>query len=295
MKYHLSRSVFTGLYYTTLLGGEFDNCHGQGRTEKEAVASLKIRVNQLRNIKSRKSMKNLIKELGNLYTNTPEQIGQLSVAQIQAIRDIITHEYRKIRLKYEVVFESGNSDLEDFEKIKARFETTGVLAISSDHNNSPLLGEDVNLFFRAWHDFIHITNDFPFGFEGEFNTFLKHIDGYEDVAGYVEVLFSEVVLQTAYFETFGDFYEDQKVVLPHYQYISRCIERFLDESGVKLNEEEYVAFDDNNYFVKKPENQEILIGSRSDLEDLGYENLVSTAKLTYSKKSELIKDITKYR
>ncbi len=49
MQYHVYRDVFTGLIYTTLLGGEFSNCHGQGKTEEEAVISLKIRVNQLRN------------------------------------------------------------------------------------------------------------------------------------------------------------------------------------------------------------------------------------------------------
>lgn len=48
MLYNIYKDIFTGLYYTTLLGGEFDNCHGQGTTEQGAVTSLKIRVNQLR-------------------------------------------------------------------------------------------------------------------------------------------------------------------------------------------------------------------------------------------------------
>jgi len=48
MKYSYYQDVFTGLYYTTLLGGEFSNCHGQGSTLDSAVMSLKIRVNQLR-------------------------------------------------------------------------------------------------------------------------------------------------------------------------------------------------------------------------------------------------------
>ena len=47
--YSLFRDVFTRLYYTTLLGGEFGNCHGQGNTPEGAVMSLRIRVNQLRN------------------------------------------------------------------------------------------------------------------------------------------------------------------------------------------------------------------------------------------------------
>jgi hypothetical protein len=49
MQYHLYTDVFTRLTYATLLGGEFSNCYGQGNNEAEAVASLKIRVNQLRN------------------------------------------------------------------------------------------------------------------------------------------------------------------------------------------------------------------------------------------------------
>ena len=48
INYSVYRDVFTGSYYTTLLGGEFANCHGQGRTEDEAVRGLKIRIYQLR-------------------------------------------------------------------------------------------------------------------------------------------------------------------------------------------------------------------------------------------------------
>lgn len=60
MKYHVFRDVFTGLTYTTLLGGEFPNCHGQGTNETEAVTSLKIRVNQLRNKKKHNEKSNTI-------------------------------------------------------------------------------------------------------------------------------------------------------------------------------------------------------------------------------------------
>lgn len=49
MDYSIHQDVFTGLYYSTLLGGEFANCHGQGSTPDGAVKSLKIRVIQLRN------------------------------------------------------------------------------------------------------------------------------------------------------------------------------------------------------------------------------------------------------
>jgi len=46
------QDVFTGRFYSTLMGGEFSNCHGQGSTADESVRCLKIRVYQLRNKKS---------------------------------------------------------------------------------------------------------------------------------------------------------------------------------------------------------------------------------------------------
>ena len=48
MKSHILLNIFTGLYSATLLGGEFSNCYGHGKTEANAIASLKIRVAQLR-------------------------------------------------------------------------------------------------------------------------------------------------------------------------------------------------------------------------------------------------------
>lgn len=49
MNYTIHKDIFTGLYYTLLLGGRFSNCHGQGPTPEDAITSLKIRVNQLIN------------------------------------------------------------------------------------------------------------------------------------------------------------------------------------------------------------------------------------------------------
>lgn len=49
IKYSINKDVFSGMYYSTLLGGEFSNCHGQGSTIEGCIISLKIRVNQLRN------------------------------------------------------------------------------------------------------------------------------------------------------------------------------------------------------------------------------------------------------
>jgi len=53
LKAHIHRSVWTNRYESTLLGGEFSNCHGQGESPEMAMISLKIRVNQLRAIRSK--------------------------------------------------------------------------------------------------------------------------------------------------------------------------------------------------------------------------------------------------
>lgn len=45
LKYHLSQSVSTRVWTATLLGGEFDNCHGQGNTADQAIKSLCFIVN----------------------------------------------------------------------------------------------------------------------------------------------------------------------------------------------------------------------------------------------------------
>ena len=50
MHYSIHKNVFTGLYHSLLLDGEYANCHGQGPTREMAYISLRIRVNQLRNI-----------------------------------------------------------------------------------------------------------------------------------------------------------------------------------------------------------------------------------------------------
>ena len=42
MNAHIHKSLWTGLYHATLLGGEFANCHGQGPTPEMAKISLKL-------------------------------------------------------------------------------------------------------------------------------------------------------------------------------------------------------------------------------------------------------------
>lgn len=86
------------------------------------------------------------------------------------------------------------------------------LQISEDNNNSRLLPGDLNLRFRAVHDYIHYLIQAPFTAEGEiavYNLQKKlHSEGISQ-----KILFSEVVLQACYVEYFGRFAPVQKVVL----------------------------------------------------------------------------------
>lgn len=51
MRCVVNQDVFTGMYWATLLGGEFDNCCGRGDSEISAIRSLRIRIHQLRHKK----------------------------------------------------------------------------------------------------------------------------------------------------------------------------------------------------------------------------------------------------
>jgi hypothetical protein len=48
MEKHIQYDAVNNLYYATLLGGEFHNCDGVGKTAELAEISLRIRYNQLK-------------------------------------------------------------------------------------------------------------------------------------------------------------------------------------------------------------------------------------------------------
>lgn len=165
-------------------------------------------------------MKNLINKLGTMYAEMPNNFNQLTASEIKEIRQIITDKF--LDLPCNVSFEYGNIELDNFEYVKKVYKTENVLLISADNNNSELLPNNLNLWFRAWHDYIHLENNYLFGFEGEFYAFLKHIENQSDL--FKQVCFSEIVLQTSYFETFNKFAEFQKLVLLPIEEVNTLIE-----------------------------------------------------------------------
>ena len=86
------------------------------------------------------------------------------------------------------------------------------MLISAEHNESRLLPGNLNLKFRAVHDYLHYVLQAPFTASGEIEVYKLqkkfHKEGISQ-----QILFSEVVLQACYQEYFGKFAEVQKVVL----------------------------------------------------------------------------------
>ena len=96
---------------------------------------------------------------------------------------------------YELTFDAVNSN-----KIK----------IYSGDNNSRLLPGDLNLYSRAIHDWIHYFHQLPFGFEGECKVYEIQKLLYPESMW--PLLYSEIVLQTAFVEVYG-YFPEQKVIV----------------------------------------------------------------------------------
>lgn len=155
--------------------------------------------------------KELIKHLSGVYERNKCSLKYISLDTIAELHDRITEAFHMLPCKILFVDEP----LDDFEEVKKHFKMTDVIKISKLNNNSDLLPGNLNLWFRAWHDFIHLECDFSFTFEGEYHVFLKQSIGLSDKAK--QILFSEIVLQASYALFYGTFAEIQKVVLIDYE------------------------------------------------------------------------------
>lgn len=85
------------------------------------------------------------------------------------------------------------------------------LVISTDYCEHPVWEDEVNLRFRAVHDYYgHILTGFDFTLEGEYNAYLATAKLHTPSAAHA--LFTEVYVQALYQTTLGNF-PKQKVVL----------------------------------------------------------------------------------
>jgi hypothetical protein len=137
--------------------------------------------------------------------------------------DIPIEELNEFRLEVELAFSRITSGgpvvaFVDYDPYKSLAELTVdiinrfEMKISSLNNDSKLLPGDLNLKFRAVHDFLHYFLQQPFNYLGEYKVYQaqKHIHKSQLRR---QILYSEVVLQAAYCEYFGHFSDKQKIVL----------------------------------------------------------------------------------
>jgi hypothetical protein len=88
----------------------------------------------------------------------------------------------------------------------------GKLLISTQFNQSELLGSEINLIFRAIHDIHHVKLNADFNWQGECAS-TRYIMSLTDNILFQQLLFSEILGQSAVCLYTGQFPEHQKVVL----------------------------------------------------------------------------------
>lgn len=136
------------------------------------------------------------------YKDAPLISGR-ALPSYQALRKTITIDYLKILqtgLKvFYVNFEPYSDHLEMFKDIRERT----ILKISQLHCEHPLFTLEENARFRAIHDYCHYAAQTGFRLHGEYNTYLYHAARIPQEAH--TALYSEVVIQAAYFYRYGAF------------------------------------------------------------------------------------------
>ena len=88
----------------------------------------------------------------------------------------------------------------------------GSLLVSTQFNESNLLGQQVNMIFRCIHDMHHVKLNADFSWQGECAS-TRHFMSLTDNFLFKQLLFSEILGQSAVYLYDGQFPEHQKVVL----------------------------------------------------------------------------------
>ena len=99
-----------------------------------------------------------------------------------------------------------------FDRHVQRFKETGTIKIWTGASEGTIFGEPtINHYFRAWHDYIHITEGLGYDFVGE--SIVCEIQKSQLPNEWIfekELIQSEIVGQAQYFMTNGDFLKDQR-------------------------------------------------------------------------------------
>lgn len=105
------------------------------------------------------------------------------------------------------------SDIEGtFKKHKQRWEREGVIHIWTGASDKTIFGDaGINIYFRAWHDYLHLKHDLGYDFIGETAVAQIQMAMLPKEWHFERMLVnSEVVGQALYFMKHGKFIEDQR-------------------------------------------------------------------------------------
>ncbi|MGQ4648675.1 hypothetical protein [Lyngbya aestuarii] len=154
-----------------------------------------------------------IKDIAEYYIAAPNYKIPTQVARefSQFIVDLAQIELQGMSFQYvdfDPYFRGSELCLED---IYADFYQRKLM-ISTQGNNSELLGPEINMMFRCIHEMHHLQLNVGFGWEGEAATAI-HIMSLTDKLLFKQILFSETLGQVAVRLHRGQFPEFQKVVL----------------------------------------------------------------------------------
>ncbi|MBE9129337.1 MULTISPECIES: hypothetical protein [unclassified Coleofasciculus] len=165
-----------------------------------------------------------IEDIAQYYIATPNT--ELSSSVIRSFRQFIVDlaqvELQGIDCQYvDFVPYMKGAEL-CLEDIHADFNQ-GKLLISTQFNNSDLLGSDVNMLFRCIHEVHHLKLNVDFGLEGEFAT-AAHIISLTDNLLFKQLLFSETLGQISVRICTEKFPDYQKVILFNSD-VLRCLNK----------------------------------------------------------------------
>ena len=144
-------------------------------------------------------------------TSAYEVPASVKIAFRQFIIDLAQVELQGMKFRYvdfQPYFRGPDLCLED---IYDDFDR-GQLAISTQFNQSDLLGPEVNLISRCIHEMHHLKLNVGFDWEGEVKTAV-HLMSFTENCLFKQIIFSEIIGQVAVCLYQGKFPEYQKVVL----------------------------------------------------------------------------------
>lgn len=145
------------------------------------------------------------------YLRYKDQLHEVPIEELQEFRYEVEQAFNRIQRETDFVKFVDYDPYKNLSEMSIGIETENVLLVSNLNNDSKLLPGDLNLKFRAVHDYLHYILQQPFNFLGEYKVYQaqKHIHKSKLRR---QMLYSEVVLQAAYCEHFGIF-PQQKLVL----------------------------------------------------------------------------------